>query len=50
MTTVAYQMGRNAPPIYALEGSVAVAGVAMNWLRDNLKIIKDIKDSEEVSV
>uniref|UniRef100_A0A182LY18 glycerol kinase n=1 Tax=Anopheles culicifacies TaxID=139723 RepID=A0A182LY18_9DIPT len=49
VTTVAYQLGRNAPPVYALEGSVAVAGVAMNWLRDNLKIIKDIKDSEQIA-
>lgn len=47
VTTVAYQMGRNEPPVYALEGSVAVAGVALNWLRDNLGMIQDIADDSE---
>lgn len=39
LTTVAYQFG-NEPPHYALEGSVAIAGALVQWLRDNLGIIQ----------
>ena len=35
LTTVGYQIG-SAPPVYALEGSIAVAGALVQWLRDNL--------------
>lgn len=49
LTTVGYQLGKNKPPVYALEGSIAVAGVAMQWLRDNLQILKDVKDSAKIS-
>jgi glycerol kinase len=38
LTTVAYKFG-DAEPAYALEGSVAVAGSSINWLRDNLGVI-----------
>ncbi len=38
ITTVAYRIGE-APPAYALEGSVAVAGALVQWLRDNLGLI-----------
>jgi len=38
LTTVAYQQA-GQPPSYALEGSVAVAGSAVRWLRDNLGMI-----------
>jgi glycerol kinase len=38
LTTVAYQFGR-APAHYALEGSVAVTGALVQWLRDNLGLI-----------
>ena len=38
LTTVAYRFG-DAAPCYALEGSVAIAGALVQWLRDNLKII-----------
>ena len=38
LTTVCYQMG-DAPAIYALEGSIAVTGSAVQWLRDQLGII-----------
>lgn len=31
LTTVAYQLGKESPPIYALEGSVAIAGAAIRW-------------------
>ena len=35
LTTVAYRFG-DAPAVYALEGSVAIAGALVQWLRDNL--------------
>ncbi|MCU0522681.1 MAG: glycerol kinase GlpK [Anaerolineae bacterium] len=35
LTTVGYQFG-DAPPVYALEGSIAVTGALVQWLRDNL--------------
>lgn len=46
VTTVAYKFG-DAPPTYALEGSVVVAGGALDWLRDNLGVIKDIQTDTE---
>ena len=42
LTTVAYQQ-EGHPATYALEGSVAVAGLALRWLRDNMGMIKDFK-------
>jgi glycerol kinase len=45
LTTVAYQLGDRAPH-YALEGSIAVTGSLIQWLRDNLGIIKDAKEVE----
>lgn len=51
VTTVAYQFGNDTPPVYALEGSVAVAGAAMKWLRDNMGMVKDVvKDTEELAL
>ena len=38
VTTVAYQIG-SQPPAYALEGSIAVTGALVQWLRDNLALI-----------
>lgn len=50
VTTVAYKFGKNTPPVYALEGSVAVAGTAMKWLKQNLGLIQDIStDSEQMA-
>lgn len=46
LTTVAYQLGPKQPVTYALEGSIAIAGAAVQWLRDNLGFIKK---SEEIS-
>lgn len=48
LTTVAYQLGAHASPVYALEGSVAIAGAVIQWLKDNLGILTDIKDCEIV--
>ncbi|XP_008556767.1 glycerol kinase isoform X1 [Microplitis demolitor] len=49
VTTVAYKLGPDSPAYYALEGSVAVAGAAIKWLRDNMKLIKDVHESEHVA-
>lgn len=40
ITTVAYRIG-DARPVYALEGAIAIAGAAVQWLRDNLGLIAD---------
>jgi glycerol kinase len=40
VTTVGYQVGPDAP-VYALEGSIAVTGALVQWLRDNLGLIPD---------
>ena len=48
LTTVAYQLGKDQPVCYALEGSVAIAGAAVRWLRDNLGIIKSSEEIGEI--
>ncbi|KMQ92510.1 glycerol kinase 3-like protein [Lasius niger] len=48
LTTVAYQLGAHACPVYALEGSVAIAGAVIQWLKDNLEILTNIKDCETI--
>ncbi|HET8616901.1 MAG TPA: glycerol kinase GlpK [Actinomycetales bacterium] len=48
LTTVAYQLG-DAPPVYALEGSIAVTGSAVQWLRDQLGVIRDAAESEPLA-
>ncbi|MGC5167506.1 glycerol kinase GlpK [Luteimicrobium sp. DT211] len=45
LTTVCYKIGDNAP-IYALEGSIAVTGSLVQWLRDNLGMFTDAPDIE----
>ncbi|XP_024082253.1 glycerol kinase-like [Cimex lectularius] len=49
LTTVSYQLGKTAPVCYALEGSVAVAGSAFAWLKDNLTLIEEMKDVEKLA-
>ncbi|KAL0080663.1 glycerol kinase [Phycomyces blakesleeanus] len=49
ITTVAFQLGRNAKPNYALEGSVAVAGSSLRWLRDNLRLIDSMEQVSELA-
>ena len=44
LTTVAYQMGPDASPVYALEGSVAIAGAVITWLQKNLEMIDKPED------
>ena len=48
LTTVCYQFGDDKP-IYALEGSIAVTGSAIQWLRDQLDIIDDAAESEALA-
>ncbi len=45
LTTVAYRLGE-APAVYALEGSIAVTGSAVQWLRDQLGIIRNAGEVE----
>lgn len=49
ITTVAYQLGADAPR-YALEGSIAVTGSLVQWLRDNLGIISQAPEVEELAL
>lgn len=46
LTTVAYKLG-NAPAVYALEGSIAIAGALVQWLRDNLGFFDFSKHVED---
>ncbi|GID27567.1 glycerol kinase GlpK [Paractinoplanes brasiliensis] len=48
LTTVCYKFG-DAAPVYALEGSIAVTGSAVQWLRDQLHIINDAAESERLA-
>nr|WP_296772571.1 glycerol kinase GlpK [Rhodococcus sp. (in: high G+C Gram-positive bacteria)] len=48
LTTVCYKLGEK-DTVYALEGSVAVTGSLVQWLRDNLGIIKDAAEIEELA-
>ncbi len=45
ITTVGYRIG-DAPAVYALEGSIAIAGALVQWLRDNLQLIDSAADVE----
>jgi glycerol kinase len=48
ITTVGYKIG-DEPAIYCLEGSIAVTGSLVQWLRDNLKLIKAAPEVEELA-
>ena len=48
LTTIAWQLG-DAPPQYALEGSVFVAGAAVQWLRDELGLLETSAASEAIA-
>lgn len=49
ITTVAYKVGPTTPPIYALEGSIAVAGAALSWLKDNINILPAFNEAENIA-
>lgn len=48
ITTVAFQIGNNKP-VYALEGSIAIAGSLVQWVRDNLGLIDSSPQIEELA-
>ena len=49
ISTVAYQIG-GEKPVYALEGSIAVAGSLVQWVRDNLKLVKNARELDELAM
>jgi glycerol kinase len=49
LTTVGWKLGERGPMIYALEGSVFIAGAAIQWLRDELGLIRSAGESEAVA-
>jgi len=48
LTTLAYKFGAK-PACYALEGSIAIAGALVQWLRDNLELIENSSDIEALA-
>src|SRR6476660_8828804 len=48
LTTVCYKIG-DQPTVYALEGSIAIAGSLVQWLRDNLGLISSAPEIEELA-
>jgi len=49
ITTAAYRIG-DGPCVYALEGSIAITGALVQWLRDNLRLIKAAPEVEELAM
>jgi glycerol kinase len=50
LTTMAWQLGGvDKLPVYALEGSVAIGGAVVHWLRDNLGLIAKASDIEDLA-
>lgn len=48
LTTLGYKLG-DQPAVYALEGSIAITGALVQWLRDNLGLIEKSSDVEELA-
>jgi glycerol kinase len=49
LSTVAWKLGPDAPPFYALEGSAFIAGAAVQWLRDGLGLFSESADVEAMA-
>ena len=49
LTTMGYKLGPSIPPVYALEGSVAAAGRAVQWAKDNLRIGNDLAEFNQIA-
>lgn len=49
LATVGWQLGEG-PPVYAIEGSVFVAGAAVQWLRDELGLLESAAESEALAL
>jgi glycerol kinase len=48
LTTLGYKFG-DAPAVYCLEGSIAITGALIQWLRDNLNLIKKSPEIEDLA-
>lgn len=48
LSTVAYQK-KGEDPVYAIEGSVAIAGSLVQWTRDSLKMVRDVHELDELA-
>ncbi|KAF8819398.1 putative Glycerol kinase [Cardiosporidium cionae] len=48
LTTPCYQLGSDAPIIWALEGAIAIAGAGVSWMKDNLGLISSPQETEEL--
>jgi glycerol kinase len=48
LTTLAYKIG-DQPAVYCLEGAIAITGALVQWLRDNLGLIKESPEVEELA-
>jgi glycerol kinase len=48
LTTLGYKLGQ-APATYALEGSIAIAGALVQWLRDNLNLVESAPEIEALA-
>ena len=46
ISTVAYKLGPKVPPVYALEGSIAMAGGAITWLQNQLHLFRKPEETQ----
>ncbi len=49
LTTVGFQLGKDKPCVYALEGSIAGAGATIQWMRDKLGFFATVAESEKLA-
>lgn len=49
LTTMAYQFGKDSKPCYAMEGSIAVGGQAVTWLKDNMEMVSSAEEAERLA-
>lgn len=49
LTTVAFKLGQEEPTQYALEGAIAVAGLGISWLCDNLCVTENPENAEQLA-
>ncbi|MEL6269678.1 MAG: glycerol kinase GlpK, partial [Chloroflexota bacterium] len=49
LTTIAWKVGDTGPVQYAMEGSIFITGAAVQWLRDEMNLIDNAKDTETIA-
>lgn len=49
LTTVGFKLGADVPTSYALEGAIAIAGMAVGWLRDQMGLISKASEIEALA-